>query len=690
MRDSHLYLEAFHDYGWNLVYDWAGDIMHEEREPELHRFVVKLVSGWDPDIAEESEPDFPAVMMHARNFCSINMVGTLKLPAITRVVVSALAAVDAGRLSGPVPRGEPDPEAKSQLWIPRLLPDGTQARCLIDNWRKGQPGQPDQVEAPAFDLWKRPKIRFHPSTLTAHADEAELAMRVDPDGEPVFSHAGAYAVIRQRAVSSVREAQSGETSAVIIHLDAASLRERLMASAGFYVMKGKDYVSDAPAPMLVETLVSRRGGEAPPLVGLLQAPTVLPDGRVIAQPGYDSETGLYAAFGAGVFPAVRCYDIRDLKPLDIFCDEADEANHRRVAAECELAKRHATEAREWIDREWLGEFSFATKLDASAAVAGAMTAVVRPVCGLAPAFNVSGAAVGSGKTTLSLAMAAPASGSVPAVLNWPEKEEEMRKVVTSVLVSGRRALTFDNLRDGATVESVTVAKLLTSETIEDRLLSRNTLATVSTAVFVALSGNNLILSGDMASRTIGIYLDAKVENPAGRTFKRDVLRWTTENRGEIVAKLLTIVKAYLDSGAPLQGGHATRFATWDRMVRQAIMWAGGEDVGQKIADAQQDDPDSQALAALMDAWCFTEPVTAGEIGDAIEGAAIKGTSDEEHQALVKAVRMLAGSLPRQQVDPRKIGLTLKKYANRRVGNRRITSTYDGHKKQHRWQIEACG
>ena len=107
--------------------------------------------------------------------------------------------------------------------------------------------------------------------------------------------------------------------------------------------------------------------------------------------------------------------------------------------------------------------------------------------------------------------------------------------------------------------------------------------TVPAAVLVMLTGNNLILEGDSVSLIIEIYLDAQTERPEDRVFKRDILAWTAHNRGAIVEKALTICKAYLDAGAPAVGAPATRFPTWDKMVRQAIVWAGGEDIAAAVA-----------------------------------------------------------------------------------------------------------
>lgn len=43
-----------------------------------------------------------------------------------------------------------------------------------------------------------------------------------------------------------------------------------------------------------------------PLASFLECPTVTPNGRLIDQPGYDSDTGLYLAFGRSGYGTTTC------------------------------------------------------------------------------------------------------------------------------------------------------------------------------------------------------------------------------------------------------------------------------------------------------------------------------------------------------------------------------------------------
>jgi hypothetical protein len=182
-----------------------------------------------------------------------------------------------------------------------------------------------------------------------------------------------------------------------------------------------------------------------------------------------------------------------------------------------------------------------------------------------------------------------------------------------------------------------------------------------------------------------VYLDTKTEDPTSRKFKRDILPWTVEHRGEIVTRLLTITSAYLayldaEDGPVPMGGHATRFPTWDRMVRQALMWAGAADVGEKIAQAQEADPEREQLAAFLDAWPWPsgKRVAAGDM--------VAKVSELGDPAFTGALRDIvdAGS---RVLDARKVGIVLKKFANRRIATRTLKMGYDSHKKRHEFWVE---
>ena len=65
-----------------------------------------------------------------------------------------------------------------------------------------------------------------------------------------------------------------------------------------------------------------------------------------------------------------------------------------------------------------------------------------------------------------------------------------------------------------------------------------------------MTGNNLVIQGDMTRRVIPIELDAQCERPELRAFDRELLPWVDHHRGQLVADALTVLSAWRKAGRP--------------------------------------------------------------------------------------------------------------------------------------------
>lgn len=223
---------------------------------------------------------------------------------------------------------------------------------------------------------KRPMIVYRPANLPAICDAVEAAFVADCKNERVMSYAGGYVSVTVARPTTVRavSGKSYPSMPVIRHYDAAGLRERAMKSVVF-----KDANPDPKkqkeiaAPLdMINMLMSRSGGRVvPPLVGIIEAPTVH-RGRIIATTGYDGATGLFGAFNAAKFLPV-----------------VDAPSHQE-----------AKEALRYIAQEVFADFPFAEEVDRFAAVAALLTALTRRVLTDCPGFLLSAPMQASGKTAL--------------------------------------------------------------------------------------------------------------------------------------------------------------------------------------------------------------------------------------------------------------------------------------------------
>lgn len=657
------------DNAYQIADRWAGDILGAARVPELCRYVAQLGNG----LADDQLFDAAAY------FAGLNFVGSFPSDTLRAVVAKTRT-------------GMPMKAIAEQLAQPADM-----AAVL--------PSKPDNAD-------HRVMIRFSPEDLPRHADEAERAIVKAPgsriyvvdeeqrlkreetipaDLEQVFSHGGAYAVIRPAKPVTPREMRSKDDAPpTIFHLaDRESLRQRLMASCKFYRWTkdrgAENWTPDMACDLVVNNLLARRGGMAPPLTGLQPTPTITENGRIIEAPGYDPATGLFCTFKVGEFPKIKTY-LKSSAPTGDA--DLDAARLNSFEREFRRAKYDAVQAYRFLATEVFGEFIFADPADEAAAVAALLTALVRKTCGIAPAFLGSAALQGVGKTTLLNAIGFIAEGAAPAIAPWPDNDDELRKQLTALCLTGRSAIIFDNVRNGAVVDSPTLARFLTAEAFADRVLGKSETVNISTAVFISLTGNNPILAGDMPSRILAIRLDAEDERPDKRQFKRDLLEWVRAHRPQVVEQALTLIKAWLDVGKP--GPTATRFPTWDCMVRQAIMFAGGPDISSKFDRSHEDDPIIGQLQELAAAWrpaLGDSPVSAGEI---VSKVTVPGDFSEAQGNFRRVLTDLVADGRGVKLTPRAVGLRLKKFADRPIGDMRIVSRYSTHSKTHVWSLVEKG
>ena len=514
----------------------------------------------------------------------------------------------------------------------------------------------------------RAVLPYRPGNLVATVDDMEAALIADAGSDPVFSFASGYVSVRHARPVTVRELSGGEypPMAIVHRYDPPSMAERITRSVRLESLDKDGKPKAMPVPdTLVRMMLSRHGGKAPPLTGIIEAPTVRPDGTVLDVEGYDAATGLLAVFNGKVFP---------------------ETPKRPTA-------KQAAEARRFLEDELFAEFPFAEDVDRTVAVAALITGLVRPVmCGAAPGFLLSSPTQGTGKTALAQAISHGAHGRPPAATAWPASDEEMAKFLIATLREGQRAIVFDNLRDGCVVNSAQLATAMTSDHYTARLLGVSETVTVPTSVLWLLTGNNVRLAGDMPSRILKIYLDAKEERPDRRSFRRDLVGWVSENRPRIVASVITIVRAYIVAGNPKVAEQGTRFPAWDRMVRLPLIYAGGQDVGTKFDEAYQDDPYLSAWREVLTSWLEVfgaQPVSVAELLKRLQGghAFEEEAKREACERLSEALRSALEGQKSTRFESISVGKRLRQFENRPLGGMRLRKSVRSHDKLNLWTVE---
>jgi hypothetical protein len=321
-------------------------------------------------------------------------------------------------------------------------------------------------------------------------------------------------------VSVSTDPTTGDPS--IVPTSAPALTRELSIAATWEKYDGRagEWVRcDPPSRHVAILYDAQRFRYLPPLTGVARQPYFRgSDGELITQPGYDK-----AAQRFGVFDA-RQFVIPDLTPT---------------------AARAALTLLEGL----LSEFHFVAATDKAAALAAIFTAVLRPTLPHAPAFHVRAPVFGSGKTYLCELIGAFAGSGGNAKVSYPTTSEEATKVILSLLLTGPACVEFDDM-DTDWIPHGIIKRMLTAETITDRILGVSKVATVSTRTLFLGSGNNVGPIRDLLRRVLTIHIDPRCTTPATITYKGSPVEEVYRRRGVYVAAVLTIIQAWRRAGSP--------------------------------------------------------------------------------------------------------------------------------------------
>lgn len=132
----------------------------------------------------------------------------------------------------------------------------------------------------------------------------------------------------------------------------------------------------------------------------------------------------------------------------------------------------------------------------------------------------------------------------------PKSDEEWRKQITMALKDGTPVVVIDNVT--GRLDNPDLCKVLTATYHVDRAMKTHDKLMFPVKCTWIATANNVQVAGDMPRRCYWIRIDAKTSNPFQRTgFKiPDLKRWSKDNRGELLASLWTIARAWFAAGKP--------------------------------------------------------------------------------------------------------------------------------------------
>ena len=391
------------------------------------------------------------------------------------------------------------------------------------------------------------------------------------------------------------------------------------------------------------------------LDGIIECPTLRADGTVLSAPGYDSASRLFLDAGDLQVPTI---------PEELTHDDAKSAVTVLTGILNEFPFVPDDENTQ------LGALAISSSSQ-SVAISAILTGLVRRSMTTAPIYGVDANSVATGKSTLCDLVSVIVTGRECAVMTLPSDEIELQKAWLSTLINGDPVICIDNVPAGQRVGGGVLAKIITQSRFKGRLLGSNTEAEVPTNVLILVNGNNLCFADDLASRAVNARMNCGQEYAYKRTFRRDIIAYAKERRGEIVAAALTILRAYILAGRPgATELEPSRFHEWDRLIRGAIIWCGEPDPWQTARLIDAADPAKADLAVLIDAFekCFKNcAVTSKEIA-----MRIGGQPDDDGIALRDALSTVTDG----RLGQRSITAAIRARADQIVSGRRFRCRTD--------------
>jgi putative DNA primase/helicase len=305
------------------------------------------------------------------------------------------------------------------------------------------------------------------------------------------------------------------------------------------------------------------------LEAFTHVPLLREDGSLVDRPGYDASSKVWFDPRGFEFPAIP--------------DKPTEEEARAALGKFRLV---------------FGEFPF---IDSSyAAVLGTLLSVLVPnLVSTKPMLAVNAAQPGSGKTKVAEAISASSTGRSLSRMSYIDTKE-FDKTLPLPLQAGDQLILIDNVDHVAVNSAVLAMCLSTDQPVEFRILGESrTVKLRNHAVFI-VTGNALIISGDLPRRTLLSRLDPNDERPETRKFKFDPVDRARQMFPELAMAGLTALRWWLQAGCPRPSNPSGdveigSFEAWNRLVRGLLIrlevgdpWGGQEELRLENPQQQHD------------------------------------------------------------------------------------------------------
>ena len=327
-----------------------------------------------------------------------------------------------------------------------------------------------------------------------------------------------------------------------------------------------------------------------PLAGITGAPLLQDDGSIITGDGYDARRHVWCAN----VPQV------DVPAYPTKADAAIALHLLRTTF-----RTFPFQDSPFLQSEGLTvvDTTKGAMLAESSFLAGLMTAVCRPSLDLAPGLLVSAPELtgsGAGKGLLVRATCAIAYGFAPSPFTAGHDKAELDKRLVAELIEAGPVTFLDNV-NSAVLKSDTLANVMTERPARVRVMGLSQMVPLNCAGLIAVTGNGLSVSEDLARRFLSIKLEPQCEDAEARPFSGNLIRDLNARRSELLGALLTIWR-WGRQGQPKPGLPFASFETWAYWCRDPLIALGCADPIEQVRQAKQADPKRRAMAEMFERW----------------------------------------------------------------------------------------